>query len=262
MAGRPLKQGLDYFSHSAINDDNINALMQCYGAKGYAVYYSLCEKICNNGYFYEIKDRQIKLLCLNLKITEDEFYNILSLMIELEMFSREIYANFNVLTSSKMQEDYFFATKNRKTTTFFVEYLLLDNNYLLENTDEKRKIRLTPIKVTNNSINVDENTINTAINSINSENCETNSINVDENTHSKVKYSKVNKSNSKEKEKEKEKKERAQEVEREKEKESAESKNHWENNSTLETSTTEKNLQDEEFRAVFSSFSNSKTVNM
>lgn len=44
MAGRPIKQELDFFPHPTNNNDIVNALVQEFGANGYAVYYSLCEK--------------------------------------------------------------------------------------------------------------------------------------------------------------------------------------------------------------------------
>ncbi len=302
MAGRPIKQELDFFPHPTNNNDIVNALVQEFGANGYAVYYSLCEKIFNNGYFYEINNSQIKLLCLKLKITEDEFYNILSLAIDLDLFDKEIYSNYNILTNEKLQNDFFYATKRRKQVILYDEFCLVDINTLQEEKDKEREIKRISINDNNNSINVDrclhdvnnnshtiqyntntntiqeninintrkeKNKINDNNNSINVDRClhdvNNNSHTIQYNTNTNTIQENININTRKEKNKI----ERDREIEKEKEKESAEGKNHRENkvtsdcnNVTLENSTTEKNLQDEEFRAIFSSFSNSKTVNI
>lgn len=160
MAGRPLKQELDFFPHPTNNNDIVNALIQEFGANGYAVYYSLCEKIFNNGYFYEINNSQIRLLCLKLKITENEFYNILSLAIDLDLFDKEIYSNYNILTNEKLQNDFFYATKRRKQVILYDEFCLVDINTLQEEKDKEREIKRISINDNNNSINVDNNSIN------------------------------------------------------------------------------------------------------
>ena len=269
MAGRPIKQELDFFPHPTNNNDIVNALVQEFGANGYAVYYSLCEKIFNNGYFYEINNSQIKLLCLKLKITEDEFYNILSLAIDLDLFDKEIYSNYNILTNEKLQNDFFYATKRRKQVILYDEFCLVDINTLQEEKDKEREIKRISINDNNNSINVDNNSINVDNNSINVDRClhdvNNNSHTIQYNTNTNTIQENININTRKEKNKI----ESESDIEKEKEKESAEGKNHRENkvtsdcnNVTLENSTTEKNLQDEEFRAIFSSFSNSKTVNI
>lgn len=255
MAGRPIKQELDFFPHPTNNNDIVNALVQEFGANGYAVYYSLCEKIFNNGYFYEINNSQIKLLCLKLKITEDEFYNILSLAIDLDLFDKEIYSNYNILTNEKLQNDFFYATKRRKQVILYDEFCLVDINTLQEEKDKEREIKRISINDNNNSINVDR-----CLHDVNN-----NSHTIQYNTNTNTIQENININTRKEKNKI----ERDREIEKDKEKESVEGKNHRENNATLnccnatpKTSTTEKNLQDEEFRAVFSSISNSKNVNM
>lgn len=269
MAGRPIKQELDFFPHPTNNNDIVNALVQEFGANGYAVYYSLCEKIFNNGYFYEINNSQIKLLCLKLKITENEFYNILSLAIDLDLFDKEIYSNYNILTNEKLQNDFFYATKRRKQVILYDEFCLVDINTLQEEKDKEREIKRISINDNINSINDNNNSINVDNNSINVDRClhdvNNNSHTIQYNTNTNTIQENININTRKEKNKI----ERDREIEKEKEKESAEGKNHRENNATLnccnatpKTSTTEKNLQDEEFRAVFSSISNSKNVNM
>ena len=262
MAGRPIKQELDFFPHPTNNNDIVNALIQEFGANGYAVYYSLCEKIFNNGYFYEINNSQIKLLCLKLKITENEFYNILSLAIDLDLFDKEIYSNYNILTNEKLQNDFFYATKRRKQVILYDEFCLVDINTLQEEKDKEREIKRISINDNINSINDNNNSINVdrCLHDVNN-----NSHTIQYNTNTNTIQENININTRKEKNKIK----RDREIEKDKEKESAEGKNHRENNITpncnnvtLENSTTEKNLQDEEFRAIFSSFSNSKTVNI
>lgn len=262
MAGRPIKQELDFFPHPTNNNDIVNALVQKFGANGYAVYYSLCEKIFNNGYFYEINNSQIKLLCLKLKITEDEFYNILSLAIDLDLFDKEIYSNYNILTNEKLQNDFFYATKRRKQVILYDEFCLVNINTLQEEKDKEREIKRISINDNNNSINVDNNSINVdrCLHDVNN-----NSHTIQYNTNTNTIQENININTRKEKNKI----ERDREIEKDKEKESAEGENHRRNNSTLECCNatpeifpTEQSLQDEEFRAVFSSISNSKNVNM
>lgn len=267
MAGRPIKQELDFFPHPTNNNDIVNALVQEFGANGYAVYYSLCEKIFNNGYFYEINNSQIKLLCLKLKITEDEFYNILSLAIDLDLFDKEIYSNYNILTNEKLQNDFFYATKRRKQVILYDEFCLVNINTLQEEKDKEREIKRISINDNNNSINVDNNSINDNNNSINDNRClhdvDNNSHTIQYNTNTNTIQKNININTRKEKNKI----ERDREIEKDKEKESAEGENHRENNATLECCNatpeifpTEQNLKDDIFRAQFNSFRNSKDL--
>ncbi len=158
-AGRPNKQGLDYFAHLVNRSDDESILINKYGAIGYAVYYLILEKITSNGYYYELNNKREMFICTTLRIEQEEFKEILNLAIELELFDKDIFTKYNVLTSEKMQQDYLYSAQRRNKIEIIQEYYLISDDYYYGNiskgTDKKLYIR--SINVDNNSVNVNSN---------------------------------------------------------------------------------------------------------
>ena len=105
--GRPIKTGLDYFSHDcdAMSDEKIESLTLLYGAKGYMFYFGILERI------YRTQNQEldisaaetISILAKKLCLTEIEFFDILNTSINIGCFDKKMYEK-KILTSAGIKE--------------------------------------------------------------------------------------------------------------------------------------------------------------
>ena len=160
---RPIKTGTDYFPLDVELDIKMDFVESRYGNDGFSTIIKLWQKIyAENGYYCKW-DNDIAVLFAFKKannIDIDKLDGIIKLALEKELFDKNIYEKYGVLTSAGIQKRYLLITERRKK-------VVINGNYLL-------------IDVPTNSINVDINEVNVGINSKN----------VDINTQSKVKESK------------------------------------------------------------------------
>ena len=160
---RPIKTGTDYFPLDVELDIKMDFVESRYGNDGFSTIIKLWQKIyAENGYYCKW-DNDIAVLFAFKKannIDIDKLDGIIKLALEKELFDKNIYEKYGVLTSAGIQKRYLLITERRKKVVINGDYLLID--------------------IPTNSINVDINFINVDINSKN----------VDINTQSKVKESK------------------------------------------------------------------------
>lgn len=160
---RPIKTGTDYFPLDVELDIKMDFVESRYGNDGFSTIIKLWQKIyAENGYYCKW-DNDIAVLFAFKKannIDIDKLDGIIKLALEKELFDKNIYEKYGVLTSPGIQKRYLLITERRKKVVINGDYLLID--------------------IPTNSINVDINFINVDINSKN----------VDINTQSKVKESK------------------------------------------------------------------------
>ncbi len=95
MAGRPQKEGLDYFSHDtdAVNDEKIEALRMLYGNDGYAFYFITLERIYRTSNFELcISDAEIfQILCKKCGVKPELMEQMINTAIKFECFDKEAY---------------------------------------------------------------------------------------------------------------------------------------------------------------------------
>lgn len=188
----PHKQGLDYFSHDTNmqTDKKIRLLKARAGIVGYAIYMMFLEELYKtSGYYLEINKDYLILFAFENKIDIEELKTIIDYFLNYDLFDKNLYEKYKILTSKRIQKNYLSVIERRKKVDFIQEYLLLNPDDIIT---EKSKCYHN---VNINSINDDINSINVNINPVND--------NI--NPQSKVKESKVKKSKDKEKDKEKRK---------------------------------------------------------
>lgn len=160
---RPIKTGTDYFPLDVELDIKMDFVESRYGNDGFSTIIKLWQKIyAENGYYCKW-DNDIAVLFAFKKannIDIDKLDGIIKLALEKELFDKNIYEKYGVLTSAGIQKRYLLITERRKKVVINGDYLLID--------------------IPTNSINVYINEVNVDINSKN----------VDINTQSKVKESK------------------------------------------------------------------------
>lgn len=166
---RPVKEGLDYFPLyvDIFEDEKIEAISGEFGIKGEIIVVKLLCAIYKKGYFILWSDLVIAQMLKRLPgISKDLLNNVVERLVLWEFFDKDLFHSAGILTSEKIQENFFEATRRRKSPkpTLYVLDKFLEND---------------------NSIENDVNGVNVDINS------QAKGVNVDINTQSKVKESKV-----------------------------------------------------------------------
>lgn len=157
---RKHKIGIDYFSHDVdmLQDKKVKLLKAKFGLVGYAVYNRLLEEIYRDkGYFLKIDEDFTLLFCDESKIDYEKFIVILNECIDKELFNKEIFEEFNIITSKRIQINYMEATKRRSRVEFLKEYLLVNNKEISEHYNLKK------VNVNINNLNVNINEVNADI---------------------------------------------------------------------------------------------------
>ena len=166
---RPVKEGLDYFPLyvDIFEDEKIEAISGEFGIKGEIIVVKLLCAIYKKGYFILWSDLVIAQMLKRLPgISKDLLNNVVERLVLWEFFDKDLFHSAGILTSEKIQENFFEATKRRKSPkpTLYVLDKFLEND---------------------NSIESDVNGVNVDINT------QAKGVNADINTQSKVKESKV-----------------------------------------------------------------------
>ena len=168
MAGRPTKQGIDYFPMDVgfFTDVKIRKISRACGSQSTSILICLLCNIYKDEGYYILWDKDLPFVIADtVGVSEGAVKEVLIKSLQVGFFDQELYEKYKILTSSGIQKRFLLATYHRKETTIIPEYL---------------------INCANNSIN-----------------CTINSINHSDNEQSKSKV-KVNRKKRKEKENNKE----------------------------------------------------------
>lgn len=123
------KVGIDYFSHDVdmLNDRKIKLLKAKHGLIGYAVYIRLLEELYRDkGYYLQIDEDFNILFSDDNNLDYNVYILILNDCINQELFNKNLYEKYSILTSNRVQENYLSATERRKTVDMYDAYILVD----------------------------------------------------------------------------------------------------------------------------------------
>lgn len=125
---RPTKQGIDYFPLDVYLDDKFRFIEIKFGTKGFGVIIKLFQKIYANGFWYKwTGDEKLLFTGELFNVNINEVNDIINEAIERNIFDKEMYKKYEILTSKGIQRRYFEATKRRKEIEVIKEYVLIDN---------------------------------------------------------------------------------------------------------------------------------------
>jgi hypothetical protein len=128
MAGRPHKQGLDFFSWAVDfeDDEKISDLYEAHGDSGLMFFIRMLCFIYKRGNHIEWnKTNRLLFVKRNpYNLSEVDLY--LPALIQIGLLSQRLYEKYDILTSSGIQERYLYMTKRRETVVYIKEYLLID----------------------------------------------------------------------------------------------------------------------------------------
>ena len=149
---RKVKEGLDYFTLDCNMNDKIKLIEAEFGIKAFAIIVRLYQKIYSERGYYCEWNEDVALLFIaslggNSGVSKSLIDVILAASIRRGIFSEELYERYGILTSKRIQEQYFDAVSRREKVEVEKEYLLV-------------KVCKNKVIVSNNSINVDNNDLN------------------------------------------------------------------------------------------------------
>ena len=150
------KIGIDYFSHDVdiLQDKKIKLIKAKHGLIGYAIYLRLLEEIYRDtGYYLQLDENFNILFSDDNKIDFDVYILILNDCINIGLFNSKLYEKYKVITSKRIQLNYFSGTERRKEVEFIKEYLLSDPT--LNYNTERVNVSIITLNVDINPINDD-----------------------------------------------------------------------------------------------------------
>lgn len=125
---RPTKPGFDYFSLDCDLNDDLKFIISKFGLIGIGTVVRLWAKCYKSeGYFCEWTDKNQVIFCLDHKIEISDLNDILKACFEVDLFDRELFHKYQILTSRGLQERYLKICSNAKRISFQI-----DEKYLLE----------------------------------------------------------------------------------------------------------------------------------
>ncbi len=154
---RKIKEGLDYFELDCRLNQKFKLIEAEFGLKGFALIVKLWQQIYSqHGYYCEFS-KDDKLLFLselggNSGADENLIDQVVTASIRRGIFSEDLYEKYQILTSRRIQEQYFNAVSRREIVEVEKAYLLLEvgnfSNIVYRNEEN----------VDRNEENVDRNT--------------------------------------------------------------------------------------------------------
>ena len=125
------KEGIPSFLLDCRTNDNISEIEAEYGVKGFAVVVRLWQKIyCEKGYYCEWIKRSPLLFLSNWfggnsGVTISLINEIVDRCLNNGIFDGQMYKKYSILTSARIQEQYFDVVKRREGIPVIQEYLLV-----------------------------------------------------------------------------------------------------------------------------------------
>lgn len=129
ILARPQKIGIDYFSLDVDLDASLEVILSQYGEKGFGIVMRIWQYIYKtNGYFIAYNEDElymIKRKCVDT--SKEEIEEIISQMIDKDLFDKKIFEEKAILTSKRLQQNYLIASRNRVSNEINKEYYVVSN---------------------------------------------------------------------------------------------------------------------------------------
>lgn len=125
---RPTKTGLDYYPMDTKMDDNMEILEAKHGISGFGVMVKLYQKIYAEGYYINWDEDNKILFSRRANVEIDFVDKVINTAFDREMFSRDKYEKYGILTGRGLQKRFFTACKigKRKEIEAVKEYLCIN----------------------------------------------------------------------------------------------------------------------------------------
>lgn len=148
---RPRKDGLDYFpvDVNILNDIKTKKLIRSYGTKTVAILIYLLSAIYrDNGYYLQYDDDLKFIIADEFDFEESFVENVISKMVEVDFFNKEIFEQHKILTSEGIQKRFIKASERRVSVNILQTYCLINDGpagfMYTETPDELNKCEQKP----------------------------------------------------------------------------------------------------------------------
>ena len=126
---RPNKQGVDYFPLDVHLDDKFKFIEIKFGLEGFAIVIKLMQRIYSQGYWCNWTEDELLLFSDEIRSDCEKVQQVVNECLERDILNKELYEKYNILTSRGIQKRYKEIVKRRKGVEVIEEYLLVDNNF-------------------------------------------------------------------------------------------------------------------------------------
>jgi hypothetical protein len=127
---RPVKEGLDYFpiDTNFLRDRKIRKIKRACGAATVEVLMHLfCDIYGNHGYYVEWDDDYLFDVADSIGTKDGTVQEIVNKALQVDLFSKELFDQYQILTSKAIQNQYILSTDKRKQVKLDKKYLLTEN---------------------------------------------------------------------------------------------------------------------------------------
>ncbi len=127
MAGRPTKQGIDYFPMDVgfFTDVKIRKISRACGPQSTSILICLLCNIYKDDGYYILWDEDLPFVIADtVGVSEGAVKEVLQKALQVGFFDTELYEKYKILTSSGVQKRFLLATYQRKEVSIIPEYLI------------------------------------------------------------------------------------------------------------------------------------------
>lgn len=130
-----MESGIAFFPHYTVPDDSIRLVHAKFGISGYGIVFKLFERIFSHGYYSDWNEDICALFAADCLLTAERVQPVVDYAIEKNVFSKDLYAKYSVLTSAQIQKNYFYACKKVSELKLRNELLLVDTSVIFCNSE-------------------------------------------------------------------------------------------------------------------------------
>lgn len=142
---RPSTPGIEYYPkyNDFYNKITTKMIRKKFDYKGICIYEYLLFKIYSElGYYLNLNEETNIDVTEYFNISDDEYYELIEFFVEKEIFNKELYEKYNILSAKEIQRIYLAASKNKSTIEYCAEYLLVDLVSVIKSVTKSEKIRI------------------------------------------------------------------------------------------------------------------------
>ena len=126
---RPTKQGVDYFPLDVHLDNKFKFIEAKFGLEGFAIIIKIFQEIYANGYWAKFGQDELLLFSFEVNVDINLVNGVINEAIERDIFDKNLYEMYDILTSSGIQKRYKEIVKRRKDVEVIQEYLLISGDF-------------------------------------------------------------------------------------------------------------------------------------
>ncbi len=123
---RPFKSGVDYFPLDVKMDDEIFLLEAEHDITGFGVLIKLYQRIYASNYWLKWDKKELIVFSKAVNVDKNEVVAIINTCLEWDLFHKNLFEEYLILTSHGIQERFFEIVKRRTQVEIIKEFLLLE----------------------------------------------------------------------------------------------------------------------------------------